>query len=161
MAEVRIDVLAPSAGRIITLDEVPDPVFAAAMVGPGAAISPDLGVAPTLEALAPVTGVVAAMHPHAFVIAGPGGGAHSVLVHLGIDTVQLKGAGFELLAEQGDEVVAGQPLVRWSPDDVVARGMSAVVAVIALAADPSHLSVNDVEHVDAGDLLLTWHDLAV
>lgn len=156
MAENRIPVLAPSSGRVIGLEEVPDPVFAALMVGPGAAIATDLGVSDVVDALAPVGGVVAAMHPHAFVIAGPGGGAHSVLVHLGIDTVQLKGAGFELLAEQGDEVVAGQPLVRWSPDDVVARGMSAIVAVIALAATPEHLTVTEVEHVDPGDFLLSW-----
>lgn len=159
MPEKNVDVLAPSSGRIIGLEEVPDPVFAAAMVGPGSAISPDLGVAPVVEAVAPVSGLVAAMHPHAFVIAGSGEGERGVLVHLGIDTVQLKGAGFELLADQGDEVVAGQPLVRWSPDDVVARGMSAIVAVIALAADPDHLAVVDADRVETGNLLLTWlHD---
>jgi PTS system glucose-specific IIA component len=156
MAENQVPVLAPSSGRVITLEEVPDPVFAAAMVGPGAAIATDLGVADVVDALAPVSGVIASMYPHAFIVAGPGGGTHSVLVHLGIDTVQLKGAGFELLAQQGDEVVAGQPLVRWSPDDVVARGMSAVVAVIALAASPESLQVTDAEHVDPGDFLLSW-----
>ncbi|GAB2620156.1 PTS sugar transporter subunit IIA [Pseudactinotalea suaedae] len=156
MPEKNVDVLAPSSGRVIPLAEVPDPVFAAAMVGPGAAIAPDLGVAPVVEAFAPVSGVVAAMHPHAFVIAGPGGGERGILVHLGIDTVQLKGAGFELLVAQGDEVVAGQPLVRWSPDDVVVRGMSSFVAVIALAADPDQLTVTDTERVDPGDLLFTW-----
>ncbi|WP_156252555.1 PTS sugar transporter subunit IIA [Pseudactinotalea terrae] len=155
MAENQVPVLAPSSGRVITLDEVPDPVFAAAMVGPGAAIATDLGVA-VVDALAPVSGVIAAMYPHAFIVAGPGGGTHSVLVHLGIDTVQLKGAGFELLAEQGDEVVAGQPLVRWSPDDVVARGMSAIVAVIALAGTPESLTITEAEHVDPGDFLLSW-----
>lgn len=49
-------------------------------------------------------------------------------------------------------------MVRWSPDDVVARGMSAIVAVIALAAEPSHLDVLEHGSVAAGDLLLTWHD---
>lgn len=150
-----LSVLAPCAGRIIPLAEVSDPVFAGAMVGPGSAISPDLGVAAVLDAVAPVGGVVAAMHPHAFVIAGPGGGEQGVLVHLGIDTVQLKGAGFELLADQGDEVVAGQPLVRWSPDDVVARGMSATVLVIALAADAERLTLAEGT-VAAGDLLFRW-----
>lgn len=159
MVEQDIDVLAPSSGRIIGLEEVPDPVFAAAMVGPGSAISPDLGVAAMVEALSPVGGHVAAMYPHAFVIAGPGGGERGVLVHLGIDTVQLKGAGFEPLVEQGDDVVAGQPVVRWSPDDVVARGMNATVAVIALAGNPDHLAVIGSERVEAGDRLLTWlHD---
>lgn len=153
-----VEVMAPVAGRVIPLADVPDPVFAAAMVGPGAAIAPDLGLAAVVDALSPVNGVVAAMHPHAFVIAGPGGGNQGVLVHLGIDTVQLKGAGFELLADQGDEVVVGQPLVRWSPDDVVARGMSAMVAVIALAADPADLDVVDGGRLAAGELLLTWHN---
>jgi len=151
-------VMAPVSGRVIPLSEVPDPVFACAMVGPGSAIAPDLGVAAVVEALSPVAGVIAAVHPHAFVIAGPGGGNQGVLVHLGIDTVQLKGAGFELLAGQGDEVVVGQPLVRWSPDDVVARGLSAIVAVIALAADPAQLDIPVSGAVAAGDLLLTWHD---
>ena len=150
--------MAPVSGRVIPLADVPDPVVAAAMVGPGAAITPDLGVAAVVDALCPVSGVVAAVHPHAFVIAGPGGGNQGVLVHLGIDTIQLKGAGFELLADQGDEVVVGQPMVRWSPDDVVARGMSAIVAVIALAAEPSHLDVLEHGSVAAGGLLLTWHD---
>lgn len=153
-----LSLMAPVSGRVIPLADVPDPVFAAAMVGPGAAIAPDLGVAAVIDALSPVSGLVAAVHPHAFVIAGPGGGNQGVLVHLGIDTVQLKGAGFELLADQGDEVAVGQPLVRWSPDDVVARGMSAIVAVIALAADPSQLEVREDGTVAAGELLLTWHD---
>lgn len=148
-------VLAPVAGRVIPLAEVPDMVFASAMVGPGAAIDPD-GDAVSVEALSPAPGVVAALHPHAFVIAGPGGGNRGVLVHLGIDTVQLQGLGFELLAAQGDEVAAGQPLVRWSPSEVVAQGKSAIVAVIALAASAEELEMVDVERVAAGDALFTW-----
>jgi len=148
-------VLAPVAGRVVPLSEVPDMVFASAMVGPGAAIDPD-GDATFVEALSPVPGVVAALHPHAFVIAGPGGGNRGVLVHLGIDTVQLQGMGFELLAAQGDEVVAGQPLVRWSPAAIVAQGKSAIVAVIALAAAAEELEMVDVERVAAGDELFTW-----
>lgn len=150
-----LSVLAPVAGRVTTLDEVPDPVFGAGMVGPGLAIAPVLGTA-VVEALAPVGGVVAAIHPHAFVIAGPGAGERGVLVHLGIDTVQLKGRGFELLAELGEEVAARQPVVRWSPDDVVARGMSALVPVIALAADPAMLDLGSGD-VEAGDHLFDWH----
>lgn len=154
MADV-VCVLAPVAGRVIPLDEVPDPVFAAAMVGPGLAIAPQLGAAALVEAVAPVRGVIAAIYPHAFVVAGFGAGERGVLVHLGIDTVQLKGAGFELLAAQGDEVTAGQPIVRWSPDDVITRGMSAVVPVIALAADAETLDLGSGD-VAAGDRLFDW-----
>ncbi len=54
------------------------------------------------------------MHPHAFVVLGDGVG---VLVHLGINTVRLEGAGFEVLATQGADVAAGDPMVRWDPVD--------------------------------------------
>lgn len=154
MAE--LEVHAPTSGRVVPLAEVPDPVFAASMVGPGVAIQPELVDDRPVDAVAPIAGVVAALHPHAFVIAGPGGGEQGVLVHLGIDTVQLKGAGFELLVEQGDEVVAGQPVVRWSPSNVLAGGRSPVVPVVALAADPDLLAVTEHVQVLAGDVLLTW-----
>lgn len=155
-----LEVLSPATGRVVPLGDVPDPVFAGAMVGPGVAIDPDLDGAGggTVDAVAPVSGFVAALHPHAFVLARPGSGVQGILVHLGIDTVQLKGVGFELLVEQGDEVVAGQPLVRWSPAGVAEGGRSPLVPVIGLAADPEHLSIADIEHVAAGELLLTWHD---
>lgn len=160
MAEGPLQVLAPVPGRVIPLADVPDPVFAGGMVGPGSAISPDVAVGPaSIDAVAPIDGVVAALHPHAFVVAGPGGGARGVLVHLGIDTVQLKGLGFTLLLAQGDEVVAGQPVVTWSPAEIAAGGRSAVVPVIALAADPEHLELSSLEAVAAGEPLLRWLDL--
>ena len=102
------DVLAPVAGLVRPLSEVPDPVFAAEMVGAGVAIEPDGGLA---DAVSPVAGTVLKLHPHAFVVLTPEG--TGVLVHLGIDTVRLEGAGFELL--RGGEVAgrgraAGHPL---------------------------------------------------
>lgn len=160
MADGPLQVVAPVAGRVIPLADVPDPVFAGGMVGPGSAISPDLqGSAPAVDAVAPIDGVIAALHPHAFVVAGPGGGTRGVLVHLGIDTVQLKGLGFTLLLAQGDEVSAGQSVISWSPAGVAAGGHSPVVPVIALAADPEHLELSSLDAVAAGEPLLRWLDL--
>src|SRR2546429_99447 len=79
-------VTSPLAGRAIGLAAVPDPVFSGAMVGPGTAIDP---VREPSEAVAPVDGVIVSLHPHAFVVVDEQG--HGVLVHLGIDTVQLNG----------------------------------------------------------------------
>jgi sugar PTS system EIIA component len=149
-------VLAPVAGTVVPLDDVPDPVFATGMVGPGIALVP---TSPGREsAIAPVAGVVGALHPHAYVVAGPGGGTASVLVHLGIDTVQLKGRGFTLLTEQGHEVTAGQALIDWSPTEVGADGHSPLVPVIVLAGDPASLTVVATlgEDVAAGDPLLRF-----
>ncbi|GAB3486395.1 PTS sugar transporter subunit IIA [Nocardiopsis coralliicola] len=120
-------VLAPVSGQAVGLAGVADPVFSQAMVGPGTAIDPERG---PQQALAPISGTVLKMHPHAFVLVAADG--KGVLVHLGIDTVDLKGEGFTVLAAEGDAVEAGTPLVRWDPAAVEQGGRAPVVPVIAL-----------------------------
>jgi sugar PTS system EIIA component len=150
-----LQVRAPVAGRAVRLADVPDEVFAQGLVGPGTAINPK--PAPD-DALAPVSGLLAKLHPHAFVVVAEGG--RGVLVHLGIDTVQLRGAGFELLAKEGEPVAAGQPVVRWDPAAVAASGRSPVCPVVALDASWSALSaVVEQGEVVAGDPLFVWERL--
>ncbi|MFC1412732.1 PTS glucose transporter subunit IIA [Streptacidiphilus sp. N1-12] len=145
-------VTSPLAGRAIGLAAVPDPVFAGAMVGPGTAIDP---VREPGDAVAPVGGTVVSMHPHAFVVIDEHG--HGVLVHLGIDTVQLNGAGFELLVSKGDSVKQGQPVIRWDPAAVEAAGKSPICPIVALEASPEQLSaVQESGEVAVGDDLFTW-----
>jgi PTS system N-acetylglucosamine-specific IIA component len=149
---VSLDVLSPVAGKAVPMSEVPDPVFAESMVGPGLAVLPSGG---RQDAVAPVDGTVVTLHPHAFVIATESGQA--VLVHLGIDTVQQKGEGFTLRVVKGESVRAGQPLIEWDPDAVVAAGFSAVVPVVALDAQPEALSgLNLGADVAPGDLVFSW-----
>ncbi|MFI6349792.1 PTS glucose transporter subunit IIA [Streptomyces sp. NPDC050560] len=146
-------VTAPLAGRVIGLAAVPDPVFSGAMVGPGTAVDPERTAGP---ALAPVAGVVVSLHPHAFVVVDDEG--HGVLTHLGIDTVQLGGQGFELLVYKGDRVELGQPVVRWDPAAVEAAGRSPVCPVIAVDATAEALSdIVEDGTVGAGDVLFGWH----
>lgn len=170
MAEALI-VGSPVAGRVVAMRDVPDPVFAESIVGPGLAIDPD----PALggRVVAPCAGVVVKLHPHAFVLlappvepsgpdglaagapaAGPAAG-RGVLVHLGIDTVQLKGEGFILLVAEGDTVTAGQELVVWSPTAVSDGGRSPLVPVVALDLGPNGLDelVRPGARVQAGDPL--------
>jgi PTS system N-acetylglucosamine-specific IIA component len=144
-------VLAPVAGLVLPLAEVPDPVFAEAMVGPGLAIAPAREPA---TAVAPVAGTIVTLHPHAFVVATAAG--RGVLVHLGLDTVQLKGAGFTLLASQGDVVDAGQPIVRWDPVAVASGGRSAICPVVALDAAADQLTDVAAGAVATGALLYRW-----
>ena len=79
---------APLAGRIVSLDDVPDPVFSGQIVGSGVAIEPEDGATEVLVT-SPVAGRVAKVHPHALAIADASG--TGVLVHLGIDTVRMEG----------------------------------------------------------------------
>jgi PTS system glucose-specific IIA component len=143
-------VTAPVGGRVLPLTEVPDPVFAEAMVGPGLAVLPALepGVA-----TAPVAGQVSMLHPHAYVVVA---GDRGVLVHLGIDTVRLGGAGFEMLVEVGATVVSGQPMVRWDPAAVQAGGLSPVCPVVALDATAGSLSALASGPISAGSTLFSW-----
>ncbi|WP_406462015.1 PTS glucose transporter subunit IIA [Streptomyces sp. NBC_01622] len=145
-------VTSPLAGRAIGLTEVPDPVFSGAMVGPGTAIDP---VREPSEAVSPVDGVIVSLHPHAFVVVDSEG--HGVLTHLGIDTVQLNGEGFELLVNKGDTVTRGQSVVRWNPAAVEAAGKSPVCPIVALEATAESLSeLREDGDVKAGDKLFSW-----
>ncbi len=152
MSELRI--LAPVPGVVHAIGQVPDPVFAEQIVGPGIAILPD-HVA-RLDVVAPCDGVIGALHPHAFALEVDA--ERSVLVHLGIDTVSLAGLGFELLVQRGETVAAGQRLLTFSPVDVAASGMSTICPVVALQADPAAIRLDAAagDRVSAGDPLLTW-----
>ncbi|WYB29596.1 PTS glucose transporter subunit IIA [Streptomyces sp. SM1P] len=146
------NVTSPLAGRAIGLTAVPDPVFSGAMVGPGTAIDP---VREPSEAVSPVDGIVVSLHPHAFVVVDADG--HGVLTHLGIDTVQLNGEGFELLVNKGDTVNRGQGIVRWDPVAVEAAGKSPICPIVALEATAESLSdVREDGDVKIGDTLFGW-----
>ena len=148
-----LTVLAPLGGVVTALADVPDPVFGAELVGPGLAIDPAQDG--LVEVVAPFDGRIAKIHPHAFVVESPDGRA--ALVHLGLDTVQLGGVGFTVLAAEGDVVTAGDAVVRWTPSEVASGGRSPVCPVVALdgagAVTPSALVGGRVK---AGDVLFVW-----
>lgn len=116
------------------------------MVGPGVAIDPEPGPA---DVVSPIAGKLVKVHPHAFVVLGAGG--VGVLVHLGIDTVKLEGAGFEVLAEQGSTVEAGTPVVRWDPSTIT--DLSTVVPVVVMDRPAGSLDVAGTGDVAVGDVL--------
>lgn len=125
MATHWVVVVAPLSGRTLELADVPDPVFAQKMVGDGLAVDPcsDVLVAPVSGALTnlPKTG-------HAAGITTDDG--LEVLVHVGMDTVELKGEGFTPLAHPGDRVLAGQPLIRIDLERLRQRARSLVTPVV-------------------------------
>jgi sugar PTS system EIIA component len=146
------DILAPCPGRVIAMADVPDPVFAEEMVGPGVAIEPATG---STTVVSPIAGKVLKVLPHAFVVMGDGVG---VLVHLGINTVRLEGEGFEVLAEQGSEVAAGDPMITWDPSALPAtaggQDVSPVVPVVLMDGEKGSVASDAIGgDVAAGDLL--------
>lgn len=126
----------PVAGIIVPLAQVPDPVFAQEMLGPGVAVqvgdSPRLSESRPIKVFSPVSGSVAAIKPHAFVVKTDQG--FSVLTHLGVDTVYQDSAQFAPCApahsgarawEPGDQISVGDPVVRWTPSVSPVEGPSA------------------------------------
>jgi PTS system glucose-specific IIA component len=132
-------VLAPVAGRAVLLQDVPDPVFSQGMVGYGAAIDPPRGV---IEAVAPVSGKLLRLMPHAYVVMTPDN--VGVLVHLGLDTVALKGEGFTAHVSQGDEVTAGQLIITYDVPAVAAKGLNPIVPVVIMdEREPGNVVASD------------------
>ena len=149
-----LNVLAPLAGTVRAMAEVPDPVFAGEIVGPGLAIDPCRdGV---VAAVAPFAGKILKLHPHAYVVVADG--TRGALVHLGLDTVQLGGVGFRLHVAEGDTVKAGDLVVSWTPAEVAASGRSPICPVVALEALPGSVTglVAAGSVVRAGDPLFQW-----
>ncbi len=116
-----VELSAPVAGHVVGLDTVPDPVFASRALGEGVGIEPDNG-----HIVAPVDGelVTVAETGHAFGIRTKDG--VEVLVHVGIDTVKMKGEGFDVRAKSGDKVTAGDLLVEVDLDAVRAANYPTV-----------------------------------
>jgi sugar PTS system EIIA component len=145
------EVLAPCPGRLVAMADTPDPVFATEMVGPGVAIDPE-PVETTV--VSPIAGKVVKVLPHAFVVLGAD--RVGVLVHLGINTVRLEGAGFEVLAKQGSTVEAGAPVVRWDPSTISGEDISTLVIVVAMDRPKGSVPAPESGAVAAtGDVLFT------
>lgn len=123
------EITAPLAGRIVPLSEVPDPVFSKGTVGLGCGIEP---TGDTVYCPAPGKILVAQATGHAFGISLDSG--VELLIHVGIDTVNLEGRGFEVLVKRGDLVDAGTPLVRFDRRIIEEAGYSLVTPVLVTNA---------------------------
>ncbi len=132
-------VLAPARGRAVALANVPDPTFAQGIVGYGAAIDPPREI---VDAIAPISGTVLQMLPHAYIIVSADN--VGVLVHLGLDTVELKGEGFTALVARGDHVEAGQPVITYDVPAIVAAGRNPIIPVVVMDKKPADITLEDV-----------------
>ncbi len=144
-----MEVLAPVSGRAVPLSEVPDEVFAQGMAGEGAAIVPSRsGVA-----VAPVSGTLIKLFEggHAFGIEAEGG--VELIVHVGLDTIELRGKGFEKLATEGETVEAGQPIVRFDLETIRDAGYDPITPVVVTNADEHPVSGQRTGELSAGDSL--------
>lgn len=144
-------ICAPVTGRSVALEEALDPVFAQKILGDGIVIKPSEEVA-----YAPVNGKVTAM-----MRSGHGVGLQSddgveVLIHIGVDTMQMKGEGFETFVKDGETVKAGQPLIRFSKAKIKKAGHpDEVMVLVSNTVEYDSVDPIDPQEVKAGQPVIT------
>jgi glucose PTS system EIICBA or EIICB component len=124
-AIIKEDIVMPVNGELMDISNVPDPVFSERMTGDGFAILPHDGVI-----CSPVYGKVFNVFPSKHAIGIMSDGGKEVLVHIGVNTVKLKGQGFNVLVQEGDLVAAGQPILEVDLDYVKEHAPSIISPIV-------------------------------
>lgn len=119
------DFSAPLMGKLVPITEVPDQIFAGKLMGDGFAIEPEDGLI-----VAPADGSVINVFPTRHAISFLTNDGREILIHFGIDTVNLKGEGFKVFVKDGEEVIAGQPLILANIDFIEKRVPSIVTPIV-------------------------------
>lgn len=123
-------ILAPMRGRVIPLEQVPDKTFADKLLGDGIAIEPEDGLV-----VAPVDGKIALVFETKHAVAIQTDSGVELLIHVGIDTVKMKGKGFKSFVKNGDRVKAGDKLLEVDLDLVREKAVSSITPILVTNAD--------------------------
>jgi len=142
--------VSPLSGKVVPLEEVDDDVFSQRVMGDGVAVLPSEG-----RVVAPASGTVGKLFEGGHGFAIETGDGLQVLVHVGLETVHLKGDGFTVKASEGDEVAAGDEIVAVDLDRMRELAIDMVSPVVVISGQDVTVSASD--DVSAGDPLLETH----
>ncbi|MEN5092153.1 phosphoenolpyruvate--protein phosphotransferase [Pseudomonas protegens] len=144
-----LQLLAPLSGMLLPLDQVPDPVFSSRVIGDGLCIDP------TSQTLcAPLSGVVSNLQHSGHAVSITGEQGQQVLMHIGLDTVNLAGKGFICLVEEGQQVSAGQPLIEFDADYLAQHARSLLTLMLVVSGEAVTGLVSGSLLVELGQPLL-------
>lgn len=138
----RVVLSSPLAGRVVPLNEVKDQVFSSGAMGKGIAIDPANG---TL--VAPADGTITTLFPTGHAICLTTTDGVEILMHIGMDTVELEGKGFEIFVKQEDQVKKGDLLVKFDLSLIKEAGYSTVTPIV-VTNTPNYLDVLDMNQED-------------
>ena len=132
------EIKAPTAGKVIPREQIPDETFASGVLGDGVAIEP------TDEYVyAPFDGTISTVAESKHAVGISGAGDMELLIHVGVDTVAMNGDGFEVFVKEGEEVKAGQKLIHFDRKKIAAAGHpDCVVTLLTNAEDYDDFKVN-------------------
>ncbi|MFJ2481112.1 phosphoenolpyruvate--protein phosphotransferase [Pseudomonas sp. NPDC087598] len=146
----QLQLLAPLSGVLIPLDQVPDPVFSSRVIGDGLCIDP---TSSTL--CAPLAGVVSNVQASGHAISITGDTGVQVLMHIGLDTVNLAGQGFTRQVEEGQRVEVGQALIEFDADYLALNARSLMTLMLVVSGEPFTWQVAPSGLVETGQVLLS------
>lgn len=144
-------VYAPMTGTVKDLSEVADEVFSSGMLGKGIAIEPTNG-----QVNSPVDGIITTVFPTKHAIGVTSDEGVEILIHIGIDTVEMNGEGFESFVKQNERVKKGDLMIRVDLDKIKAAGLSSITPVVVTNSTTyKDISIVASNKVDKGQVLLT------
>jgi phosphoenolpyruvate-protein phosphotransferase len=144
-----LQLLAPLSGVLIALEQVPDPVFSGRVIGDGLCIDP---TSSTL--CAPMAGVISNVQASGHAVSITDDHGVQVLMHIGLDTVNLGGQGFTRLVEEGQRVAAGQALIEFDADYIARHARSLMTLMLVISGEPFTWRVASSGWVETGQPLL-------
>lgn len=146
----QLQLLAPLSGVLMPLDLVPDPVFSSRVIGDGLCIDP------TSQTLcAPLAGVISNVQASGHAVSITDDDGVQVLMHIGLDTVNLAGKGFTRLVEEGQRVEAGQALIEFDADYIALHARSLLTLMLVVSGEPFTWLVPETGGVESGQPLLS------
>ena len=144
----KLQIFAPVNGEIIPLDQVPDPVFSQKMMGEGVAIMPDKG-----NIHAPVEGTVVLVSDTKHAIGLRSNDGTEILIHVGLETVSLKGKGFTVLVETGDKVSVGQSLIEVDWDYIREHAKSIITPIVITNSNERNVQYDAIQKMASWEKL--------
>lgn len=146
----QMDIGSPVKGKVLKLESIKDDAFASGVLGKGAAVLPEEG-----NVFAPANGVVSTLFPTLHALGMETEEGVEILIHIGLDTVQLNGEGFEAMVKEGDRVQKGQLLIKFEKDFIEEKGFCLETPVIVTNSD-DYLGVIEVagNQINPGENLL-------
>ncbi|MCG3398633.1 glucose-specific PTS transporter subunit IIBC [Staphylococcus massiliensis] len=146
----KTEVMSPIEGQIVPLSDVPDQVFSDKLMGEGIAIKPITG-----EVVAPFNGTVELVFPTKHAIGLKSDNGVELLIHFGLETVQLEGKGFEVLVEAGSKVEVGTPLLRVDLEYIREHAKSDITPIIFTNSSERKIETTSAKEIEKGAYLMS------
>lgn len=137
-----------ATGEVIALTDVNDPVFSQKMMGDGFAVIPATG-----EVTAPLSGKIVSVFPTKHAIGMQTAEGAEVLIHMGLDTVQMSQPAFEILVSEGQEVVAGTTIAQMNLDAIKNEGKETTIIVVFTDDKVNGLTINKLGDTERGTVI--------